>query len=116
MATGIVENDGEKKLVVKIRIHQGFHLYAYVARGDPFIPVEVEIELPEGYKKEGKLNVPSYEYYNENGTTVYTGEIVFTQKISGNGGGKAVCYLTWQCCDAHVCQIPVIRKSYVTDL
>ena len=117
VATGIIKKaDGKQEVVIKIKIHEGYHLYAYVSDEDPYIATEVTINLPKGYSKVGAFKKPSYAYYNETGTTAYTGDIVFTQEIEGNSDGKAICYLTWQTCEADFCLPPVFNKLFEIEL
>ncbi|WEK37522.1 MAG: protein-disulfide reductase DsbD family protein [Candidatus Pseudobacter hemicellulosilyticus] len=113
LAAGVVDKGNDvKQIVVKFSIHPGYHLYAYVSDLDPFIPTELSIQLPAGYTARGKLVKPSFKYYNESGTTIYTDEITFTQDITGSGAGEAVCLVSYQCCDDHICFPPVKDEPY----
>jgi len=112
VATGVISLDGNRKeIVVKFRIHPGYHIYASVSEKDPFIGTVVEVQVPRGYSKVGELKMPSFNYYNESGTTIYTDEVMFVQEISGQGEGTAECFVTYQCCDAHICFPPVERMK-----
>jgi hypothetical protein len=102
--------------VIKIRIHPGYNIYAYVAGSDPYIVTDIAIELPKGYEKTGDLRKPSFKYYSNSGTTIYTDEVMFTQEIKGNGPGVASCTISYQCCDAHICFPPVIDKQLLIQL
>jgi hypothetical protein len=55
VATGILEKGANKEVVVKVRIHPGYHIYAFVADVDPYIQTSLKITLPEGYTKVGDL-------------------------------------------------------------
>lgn len=116
VAAGIVEKGANKEVVVKIRIHPGYHIYAFVADVDPYIPTALKINLPEGYTKVGALKKPPFRYFSDSGTTVYEDEIVFTQEISGSGKGDVVCSISYQCCDTHICFPPVNDKEYKIQL
>ncbi|MDR1414393.1 MAG: protein-disulfide reductase DsbD N-terminal domain-containing protein [Odoribacteraceae bacterium] len=113
-ATALVTaNNGDKELVVKIKIHPGYHLYANVAREDPFIPTTLDITLPPGHAPAGEMLSPSFKPFTSNGTTIYEDEIVFRQPLAGTGSGEATCTLKYQCCDAHVCMLPAEEKFVV---
>jgi hypothetical protein len=114
-AAAVLERpDGRREVVVKLAVHTGYHLYAYVAPSDAFIPTTVEFELPEGYRKLGATELPPSTPYNASGTTgLYTGTLVFAQGVAGRGPGEVRVKLTYQCCDASVCLPPVERTLTV---
>ncbi|MDR6782189.1 hypothetical protein ABIE26_001322 [Pedobacter africanus] len=111
VATGIVDKGANKEVVVKVRIHPGYHIYAFVADVDPYTQTAIKISLPEGYAKVGDLKKPSFKYFSDSGTTIYEDEIMFTQEISGSGKGAVTCAISYQCCDTHIC-FPPVNKSY----
>lgn len=111
VATGIVDKGTNKEVVVKVRIHPGYHIYAFVADVDPYTQTALQINLPEGYTKVGDLKKPSFKYFSDSGTTIYEDEILFTQEISGSGKGALTCAISYQCCDTHIC-FPPVNKSY----
>ena len=98
--------DGDKVVVVRMKIHPGYHIYAIVQPGDAFIPTTLDFVLPAGYEKVGELQRPSFKGYNDAGTTIYEGKAEFRQVIHGNGGGTVQCTIGYQCCDAHICFPP----------
>jgi len=117
VAAGVVEKGNKKiEIVIKFKIHPEYHIYAYVPDEDPYIQTEVKIDLPAGYKKIGDLKKPSFKYYSAAGSTIYDDEVMFIQEISGSGKGEATWTVTYQCCDAHICFLPVINKIYKVQL
>ncbi len=98
--------DGSTEVVIRMKIHQGYHTYANVSEQEPFIPTVVGIELPQGYKKAGDLKIPAFKNLGNAGTTIYEGDGVFRQKISGNGKGEVKCTISYQCCDNNICFPP----------
>ena len=107
MVTDVVPlQEGGYMLYVKVNIHPGYHIYGNVAVSDAFTPTVVTVELPSGYNAVGGVNYPMAKYYNSSGTTIYTGEVVFSQKISGPRRGELKCSISYQCCDAHICFPP----------
>ena len=97
-----------KDVVITMTVHEGFHTYAYVADEDPFIPTEVNIELPEDYEKSGSLVTPT-PTPSSTAMTYYTGNGAFRQRIKGNGDGEVVCKVKYQACDASMCMPPVTK-------
>ncbi|MDE7074747.1 MAG: protein-disulfide reductase DsbD N-terminal domain-containing protein [Odoribacter sp.] len=114
LAAGVaVASDGSKEVVIRMKIHPGYHTYAAVAKTDPFIATTVNIELPAGYEKAGELQRPSFKPLNQAGTTIYEGEAVFRQKVKGSGTGQVKCTVGYQCCDAHICFPPTEKEMTV---
>lgn len=98
--------EGNKVLVIRVKIHSGYHIYAIVQPSDAFVPTTLGFMLPVGYEKVGELQRPSFTGYNDAGTTIYEDEVEFRQVIRGNGGGTVQCVIGYQCCDAHICFPP----------
>lgn len=101
-----VMQDGSRMLNIKTVIHPGYHIYAKVAKGDPFIATKVEVTLPDGCTAVGELKRPQGSYYTSNGTTVYKDAVVFSQKFTGDAKGEVKCKVTYQCCDPTICFPP----------
>jgi hypothetical protein len=107
---------GGKQILVKMKVHPGYHTYSHVAPSDAFTATSIELELPSGYRGAGELKRPSYRPYNESGTTgIYTGEVVFAQELLGDGTGEAKVKITYQCCDPHIC-FPVAEEVLTVKL
>lgn len=107
--------NGNIEIVVRMKIHNGYHIYANVSKLDPFIPTTIEIKLPEGYRPVGKLQKPSFKSFNDRGTTIYEDEAVFRQEISGSGKGEIHTKIGYQCCDTHIC-MPPTEINYVVQI
>lgn len=106
---------GTHELVVRMKVHPGYHTYAQVSDEDPFLPTELEFELPEGCRLEGGLITPAFSPLGETKTTVYTGDGLFRQKISGTGKGEVKCTVSYQCCDNSIC-FPPVKKTLAVEL
>lgn len=106
---------GKQEIVIRVKIHPGFHIYAYVADSDPFVPTTVEIIYPDGYQLVGELQRSSFKISGRGGTTIYENEVVFRQEIMGTGKGEITCTIGYQCCDDHVCMSPV-KKEYIVKI
>lgn len=98
--------DGCKELVIRVKIHPGYHIYAKVSDKDPFINTEFKLELPNGLSKDGDMKLPAAKLLDKGGTTVYEGECIFRQRLIGNGVGKMRCTVSYQCCDNTICMPP----------
>lgn len=105
--------DGSKELLIRMVMHPGFHVYGYVSDQDPYIQTTFDIQLPEGWQKDGDMQLPPFTLYGTTGTTVYSGDVIFRQHLIGNGKGKAVVTVNYQTCDDHACLPP---KDVVMDL
>lgn len=109
IAAGVVAaKDGKQEIVIKVKIHPGYHIYAYVADNDPYINTAIEVNTSIGVTKEGQLVKPSFKYFNDRGTTIYEDEVVFKQLVSGSGVASIT--IQYQCCDSKICFPPVDEK------
>lgn len=102
--------DGKKELVVRMKVHTGYHTYAQVSSKDPFLPTTIELELPESYKREGTMKTPAFTQLSGSETTIYTGDGAFRQLLSGKGKGEIKCTVSYQCCDNNIC-FPPTKKT-----
>ncbi|MFD2554111.1 protein-disulfide reductase DsbD domain-containing protein [Sphingobacterium tabacisoli] len=110
-AVGVVElSPSKKEVVVKVKIHPGYHIYAFVSDQDPYVQTEVDVKVSGSYTKKGELRLPSFKYFNNKGTTIYENEIVFIQEIEGSGSGAIEIELSYQCCDSQICFPPATEK------
>lgn len=104
-----------QEVVVRIKIHPGYHIYARVSDSDPFIPMTVGFRLPQGYQLSGDLKRPAFKSFGTSGTTIYEKEAIFRQEITGNGKGQVVCTVGFQCCDSHIC-MPPENNEYTAEI
>ena len=106
-ATGRATGDGLVEVAIHIALYKGFHVYRNVGEGDPYIPLEVEFQLPEGYALEGDLKMPAANPFGKTGTTVYEGKVEFTQLVRCGQQPEAIrVKLSYQCCDSNICLPP----------
>ncbi|MBL9207879.1 MAG: protein-disulfide reductase DsbD N-terminal domain-containing protein [Opitutaceae bacterium] len=108
VAAGVApRGDGKKEIVVKLKVHPGYHIYSHVSPRDAFAPARIDIRLPAGYTFAGELEKPAFQPYgNDPGTGIYRNEFRFTREISGSGAGEVKVTVSYQCCDAHICFPP----------
>lgn len=101
-----VLQDGRQVVLLKIKIHPGYHIYSQVGKGEAFIPLQLEINLPAGYEKAGDLQRPAPLPFNSKGTMMYEDTAVFVQPITGKGTGDIECKISYQCCNNNICYPP----------
>ncbi|MBQ3521630.1 MAG: hypothetical protein IJA38_02245 [Bacteroidales bacterium] len=100
---------GRMAVVVKMKIHDGYHIYSPLVESGAFTPTSVEVKLPEGYYSE-PLKYPA-TVVSSSGTPEYVGEIVFSQEIIGTGGDKIDITVKYQCCNPNIC-LPPAEKNF----
>ncbi|MDE6810268.1 MAG: protein-disulfide reductase DsbD N-terminal domain-containing protein [Muribaculaceae bacterium] len=103
----------KNEIVLTMKIHEGFHIYATVDPSDPFVVTEISLTLPEGVKADGEMVKPQVKG-TSNATSYYEGTVEFRQKVSGNIAGTAKWTVKFQCCDNQVCLTPETRMVDVT--
>lgn len=106
---------GEQMLFVKMRIHPRYHVYAQVGKGSPFIPLKIDVSLPDGYTKVGEIVKPVALPFNQSGTTMYEDTLVFRLPIEGSGRGTLECTVNYQCCNDQIC-FPPTEQKFVVEL
>lgn len=110
VAVSAIANDlgnGTKDIVVRMKMHTGFHIYGVVSKQDPYIVTSVEVIPPAGYTVEGALQRPSsFRQLGTSGTIIYEGDVLFHQHLKGTGSGRATVKVRYQACDEHACLLP----------
>ena len=108
LISGVVNNlpDGDKELVIRVKMHNGFHIYGFVSDQDPYIATTFDIQTEGDWKKVGELQIPSFTKLGSTGTTIYQGDVMFRQRLKGSGKGKVTCTVNYQTCDEHACLPP----------
>lgn len=102
-------NTEKPTLVVKFRIHPGYHIYAHVADDDPYIATTVNLALPDGLKA-GEWTITRPGRFGESGTTIHEGEAEYSCPIIGHGSGPVKCTVSYQVCDSHICMPPASKE------
>ena len=67
----------------------------------------MDIELPAGYKIESEMEMPASDFYANDGTTIYKGEVKFVLPIIGDDKEGIKVNVEYQCCDVNICMAPV---------
>lgn len=110
------ENEGEKTILIKTNIMEGYHIYAYVPKGEAYIKTEQGIEIPAGVNLVGKwVKTSPAPYPGKDGILIYKKENSFKHKIKVGKdvakGSEIKCWLYYQCCDASIC-FPPKKKEF----
>ena len=110
------ENEAEKTILIKTNIMEGYHIYAYVPKGEAYIKTEQGVKIPAGVDLVGKWDKTSpAPYPGKDGILIYKNENSFRHKIKVGKdvakGSEIKCWLYYQCCDANIC-FPPKKKEF----
>ena len=104
---------GKTEIVIDASILKGWHIYAYVPDGSPFIQTQTILELPGGVKDttewQSSAGVP---FAGGEGMVVYEDKASFKKEIDTSAlksGSVITCGLYYQVCDNNKC-FPPKRK------
>lgn len=103
---------GDQMLIAKVKIHPGYHIYAYVPEGEAFIETEARFLLPDGYTAAGDMQKPFGTPFTGQ-IRVYEDEATFVQLIKGKASQPAKFEIRYQCCDSQICFPPVTKTIEV---
>ncbi len=111
------DSNQEIDVIIKIKIHKDWHIYAYVPESGMFYETVLDFELPKGVELMGDLITPDMAtYIDDPEILLYKGELMFIQKlkVSKNyDAGKAIkINLEYSACNAYTCKpIEEIEKK-----
>ena len=105
------ENKEQCAIILKVELLTDWHIYASVTSASPFIPTEIELELPEkGVISISEWELPESEYYNEDCMVFVGEELHFIKYFKVEKGtvlnGNIKCGLYYQACDPYKCIQP----------
>lgn len=103
---------GDQLLIIKFKLHPGYHIYEHVPEAGAFHTTEVEVSLPQGYTALGELQRPIGKNF-ENGIRIYEDEVVMTQRIAGSSKDPITVTVNYQCCDSQICFTPEEKQISV---
>ena len=101
-------------LVVRLKVADGWHVYAQVPQDVPYKPIKIDALLPDGFRWNEDWQTPLATNGDVPGLTEYRGDVVFTRqfysttaiakaKINGN--------VQFQVCDVQQC-MPAAKASF----
>jgi len=105
-------------LTINTEILQGWHIYAYVSKDNPFIQTETILELPAGVskKKDWESTAP-IPYPGLEGVFVFEGKSSFNAILNmekAKAGDVINCGLSYQSCDETKCLQPTTKTIRLT--
>ncbi|KQM72891.1 hypothetical protein ASE74_21570 [Pedobacter sp. Leaf216] len=107
-----IPGNGDKKgsLLIEAKILKGWHIYAYVAKDNPFVVTETRLELPEGAVADHEWKTTAAVPYPGNeGMFIFEGKAGFRIMVDyskAKAGTKIKCGLYYQVCDETKCYPP----------
>ena len=96
--------NGNHQIVIRMKLHKGFHIYTHIAQGDPFLATKIEFQLPPDTETIGDLQLPNGKAYSSAGTIICEDEAIFRQEITRKK--SVTCIVTYQCCNDQICMPP----------
>lgn len=110
-------NDIQAYLAVKVKVHENWHIYAYVPEGGFFIQSEIKLDLPQGLEANLVKEPKTIGYDADPQIMLYKGDLLFVYELKGNGLAKGEhevsTTLSFQPCDPYACLPPneIVVKS-----
>jgi hypothetical protein len=105
-------------LVVRLKVADGWHLYAKVPQDVPYKPVKIDAQLPDNFRWNEDWQTPLSTDGDVPGLTEYRGDVVFTRQFysaSAIGKAKISGTVQFQVCDVQQC-MPVAKAPLEVQL
>lgn len=112
VSSATVMNQDVNELIIRIKIHPGYHIYSVVSDKDPYIQTSYTFKTDGGVKLVGELQKPNGRMFDREGSVVYENEVVLRQNFTGNRG-TITCDINYQACDDHACLMPKTKTIKV---
>ncbi len=111
VAKAKVKGDKTIEVTFRMNILKGYHIYKEIGKGDPYMPLKVTFDLPDGCKLKSETEMPAGKPYGDKGTTMYEGSVTFTKEITYTEQPASICAtVSYQCCDASICFTPQDKR------
>ena len=93
---------------MRLRIADGWHTYARVPGGVPFLATKIAADLSEGFRWHCDWLMPGGKNSSEPGLSEYRGDVVFVRQFYATKPAKVTLKGTvyYQACDAEKCLPP----------
>ncbi len=109
--------EGRYRATVFVHIHEDWHAYGHVEPGAPYTALQLELDLPEGVRREGDWTRPRAVLDRENPRqTLFHGELRFSCELiaeDARGAEDILCRLSYQVCDSGRCLPPQTKELEV---
>jgi hypothetical protein len=101
-------------LVVRVKVADGWHMYAQVPKDVPYKPIKINAQLPEGFRWNEDWQTPLATNGDVAGLTEYRGDLVFTRQfysIAAIKKSKIDGNIQFQVCDVQQC-MPEAKATF----
>jgi hypothetical protein len=117
-AKAVWSNDKKQLAVVmKVKVLDGWHIYASVPETQPYIESKIELSVPDGMVPLGDWQLPNaYPSYDDD-VYIYKGSFTFVQYFAINKplqNNKISVGLYYQCCDINQCLPPTLETVEIS--
>lgn len=111
--------DGRHKLTMQVQLLEGWHAYGTVPEGSPFVPLKLQVQLPEGFAFADEWKFPEgHPDPEEFGLTHLEGGFVIERIVVVDETAKLPVTITgdasYQVCNELTCQQPMKKKLKVS--
>lgn len=101
-------------LVVRLKVADGWHVYAQVPQDVPYKPIKIDTHLPDGFRWSEDWQTPLATNGDVAGLTEYRGDVVFTRQFYSTTAvtkAKIDGDVQFQVCDVQQC-MPAAKASF----
>jgi hypothetical protein len=101
-------------LVVRVKVADGWHVYAQVPKDVPYKPIKIDAQLPDGFHWNEDWQTPLATNGDVAGLTEYRGDLVFTREFYSTAAikkSKIDGEVQFQVCDVQQC-MPAAKATY----
>jgi len=100
-------------LVVRLKVADGWHVYAQVPQDVPYKPIKIDAHLPDGFRWNEDWQTPLATNGDVPGLTEYRGDVVFTRQFYSTTTAKAKIdgEVQFQVCDVQQC-MPAAKAPF----
>jgi hypothetical protein len=103
-------DDAVAYLAVKVKVHENWHIYAYVPEDGFFIQSKVKLGLPEGMEANLISEPKTHGYEADPQIMLYKGQLLFVYELKGGGNMESeqeiAATISYQPCDPYACLPP----------
>lgn len=116
-AASLVEGEDGTELVVRARLTDGWHLYALVPPGQPYVEVALGDAFGDGLAASGDgwSSPRAVPYAGTRGVLVLEGRCEWRRPVTVSGDALGAVTISYQVCDAHRCLRPTQVEVPIVD-
>jgi hypothetical protein len=101
-------------LVVRVKVADGWHVYAHVPNDVPYKPIKIDAQLPDSFRWSEDWETPLATDGDVAGLTEYRGDLVFTRQFYSTAAIKKAKIdgdVQFQVCDVQQC-MPAAKATF----